>query len=167
MRRHRTALRGTLLALLLAWPAGTLAAEKADRVVVEKSRHQLSLYRRGKQLATYHVVFGPNPVGHKEQEGDGRTPEGQYVLDLKKADSAFYKAIRVSYPNARDRANARKRGVPPGGDIMIHGQKNGFGWAAAVAQQSNWTLGCIALTNEDMDAVWAAVDAGTPIEIRP
>ena len=101
------------------------------------------------------------------QQGDERTPEGRYVLDAKNSGSAFYRAIHVSYPDARDLAAARARGVEPGGQIMIHGQKNGFGWLAPLTQLFNWTDGCIALSNADMDSVWAAVDAGTPIQIDP
>jgi murein L,D-transpeptidase YafK len=143
------------------------AAEKADSVVVEKSQKTLSLYQADKLLASYPVVFGANPVGHKQQEGDERTPEGRYTLDFKKADSAFYKAIHISYPNSSDIESARKRGVSPGGAIMVHGQRNNLGWAWFVARFFNWTDGCVALSNQDMDLVWAAVDAGTPIEIKP
>ncbi len=140
---------------------------KADLVIVEKSKHQLSLYKAGKLLASYHVVFGGNPVGAKEKEGDGKTPEGRYTLDNRKSDSGYHKAFHISYPNAKDLEHARRLGVSPGGDIMIHGQKNGFGWASFLTQRFNWTKGCIALSNGDLDAVWDAVDAGTPIEIRP
>jgi len=151
----------TLLAMV-SW-----SSEKADHVLVVKSESTLYLYKGEKVLGVYSVTFGANPKGHKQQQGDERTPEGRYVLDFKKSDSAFYKAIHVSYPNASDTERARKRGVSPGGDIMIHGQKNGFGWASPVVQYFNWTDGCIALSNADMEAVWAAVEAGTPIEIKP
>jgi murein L,D-transpeptidase YafK len=104
-------------------------------------------------------------VGHKQQEGDERTPEGKYLLDYKKDDSAFYKAIHISYPNQNDIENAKKRGVSPGGLIMIHGQRNGLGWLSFASQFFNWTNGCIAVTNSEMEEIWLAVDAGTPIEI--
>ena len=143
------------------------AAEKADLVLVEKSKQLLTLSKAGKTIASYHVVFGANPVGHKQQEGDEKTPEGKYMLDFKKSDSAFHKAIHISYPNAQDIAAAKAKGVSPGGSIMIHGQKNGLGWLTAVSQRFNWTNGCIALSNADMEQVWAYVDAGTTIEIRP
>lgn len=145
----------------------SFAQEKADFVLVEKSKHLLTLYKNQKIIGSYHVMFGGQPVGHKEQEGDNKTPEGRYVLDAKNAQSSYYKSIRISYPNAEDIANAKAKGVSPGGAIMIHGQKNGFGWAAAVTQQTNWTLGCIALTNEDMDVIWARVSVPVPIEIKP
>lgn len=143
------------------------AVEKADLVVVEKGNNTLVLLRSGKVIAKYHVVFGAEPVGHKLKEGDNKTPEGRYILDFKKADSAYYKAFHVSYPNANDVERARQAGVSPGGNIMVHGQKNGFGWASGITQQINWTQGCIAMTNDDMDAMWALVDAGTPIDIKP
>ena len=141
--------------------------QKADMVIVEKSEARLYLMRAGEALASFRVAFGANPEGHKQQQGDERTPEGNYVLGYKNAGSAFYKSIHISYPNAKDRAAARKRGVDPGGDIMIHGQKNGYGKFSAIVQYFNWTDGCIALSNSDMDLVWNAVKPGTPIEIRP
>ena len=141
--------------------------QKADAVLVVKSESRLYLLRNERPFASFHVTFGGNPKGHKQQLGDQRTPEGKYTLGYKNANSAFYKSIHISYPNAEDRARASKRGVSPGGEIMIHGQPNGwgsFGWAI---QLFNWTDGCIALTDRDMDRVWAAVETGTPIEIRP
>ena len=153
--------------LLMAISFSTYAVEKADHVVVSKSAKTLSLYKGEGLLASYPVVFGAHPVGHKQQEGDGRTPEGHYVLDQKNANSAFHRSIHISYPNKQNVESAKARGVSPGGAVMVHGQRNGFGWAAFITQHFNWTSGCIALTNEDMDAVWEAVDAGTPIEIKP
>lgn len=154
-------------ALILVGATSVYASEKADLVVVEKSKNLLSLYKADRLLASYHVVFGGNPVGFKESQGDGKTPEGRYILDTKKSDSAFHKAFHVSYPNAEDVNRAKKLGVDPGGDVMVHGQKNGFGWASFISQSFNWTKGCIALTNDDIDAMWEVVDAGTPIDIRP
>jgi murein L,D-transpeptidase YafK len=155
------------LSLTLMALSPLAAAEKADRVVVIKSDSKLYLERAGKRLASFKVAFGGEPTGHKQQEGDERTPEGTYVLDAKNANSSFYKSIHISYPDAADRAGAKARGVNPGGDIMIHGQKNGWGWLAPIAQLFDWTDGCVALANSDMDKVWDAVDVGTPIEIRP
>ncbi|WP_299697650.1 L,D-transpeptidase family protein [Hydrocarboniphaga sp.] len=155
-----------LLAVVLALPA-IASAEKADLVQVKKSKARLYLIKAGTPFADFPVVFGAQPEGHKQQEGDERTPEGRYVLDYKKENSAFFKSIHISYPNAEDSARAKQRGVGAGGAVMIHGQKNGLGWLSPVARFINWTDGCIALTNEDMQAVWEAVDAGTPIEIEP
>jgi murein L,D-transpeptidase YafK len=156
-----------LVVALLCSVANAAAAEKADRVLVKKSESRLYLERDGKTFASFKVAFGAEPKGHKRQEGDERTPEGRYVLDSKNDKSAFYKSIHVSYPSQRDIAVAKARGVDPGGLIMIHGQKNGYAWLAPVMQWFNWTDGCIAVTNKEMDTIWNAVDVGTPIEIRP
>lgn len=160
-------MRRLLISFLLLTTFGVAAAEKADHVVVIKSKKTLDIYKNDKILATYPVVFGANPIGPKEREGDERTPEGRYTLDFKKSDSAFYKSIHISYPNPHDTENARKRGFPPGGSIMIHGQKNHIGWLSFISQRFNWTDGCIALTNNDMDLVWDSINPGTPIEIKP
>lgn len=157
---------GTIL-LLLTLSLHCMALEKADLVVINKSQHKLFLFKKGKALNSFHVVFGDQPKGHKQQEGDERTPEGKYILDFKKANSAYHRAIHISYPSQADIKHAKKLGLNPGGMIMIHGQKNGYENFESITQQNNWTDGCIALTNSDMDAVWAAVDAGTPIEIKP
>ena len=156
-----------LYLFLLLLPTIAFGIEKADMVLVVKSESKLYLKKDGRILGEYHVVFGANPVGHKLQEGDERTPEGRYLLDYKKDDSAFYKAIHISYPNEFDRERARNKGVSPGGAIMIHGQKNDIGWLALISQYFNWTDGCIAVSNNDMDEIWEAVDAGIPIEIKP
>ena len=157
----------TTMLLLLLLPNPALGIEKADMVVVEKSESKLYLYSNGKVLREYCVTFGANPKGHKQQEGDERTPEGNYILDYKNKNSSFYKSIHISYPNARDRQRAQRAGVNPGGAIMIHGQKNGLGWLSWMTQHFNWTDGCIAVSNNDMDEIWQAVDTGTPIEIKP
>ena len=141
--------------------------QMADQVLVDKSEARLYLLKDSEIITSYKVRFGSNPKGHKQQQGDGRTPEGSYVLDYKNINSAFYKSIHVSYPNAQDRKSAWKRGVDPGGDIMIHGQANGWSWFEPVMQYFNWTDGCIALRDGDMEEVWKAVRVGTPIVIRP
>lgn len=141
-------------------------AESADRVLVDKSDEKMYLVEGDEVLAEYSVSFGANPKGHKQQQGDERTPEGNYVLDFKKADSAYYKAIHISYPNDADKEAAAARGVDPGGDIMIHGQRNWFGWLSVITQRFNWTDGCIAVTNSEMDEIWQMVPVNTPIEIR-
>ena len=141
-------------------------AETADKVLVDKSDETLYLLKDGATIADYSVAFGANPKGHKEQEGDERTPEGHYILDYKNADSAFYKAIHISYPNDADRQAAAAKGVDPGGAIMIHGQRNRLGWLSLITQRFNWTDGCIAVTNSEMDEIWDSVTVNTPIEIR-
>jgi murein L,D-transpeptidase YafK len=148
-------------------PISVFCEIKADSVLVDKSEGKLYLMWQGKVFASFPVTFGTDMKGHKQQKGDGRTPEGHYILDYKNANSAYYKSIHISYPNVQDRINARQMGVDPGGDIMIHGQVNGWGWASPLVQIFNWTNGCIALKDHHMDRVWKAIDPGTPIEIRP
>ncbi|MBA2880944.1 murein L,D-transpeptidase YafK [Desulfosalsimonas propionicica] len=156
-----------LVVVFFAMPGAGFGLEKADMVVVVKSESRLYLKCDGQIISEYHVVFGPEPEGHKLQEGDGKTPEGKYVLDYKNANSDFYKSIHISYPNRADRKRAVRSSVDPGGEIMIHGQKNGAGWLASISKYFNWTQGCIAVSNKAMDEIWQAVDAGTPIEIKP
>jgi murein L,D-transpeptidase YafK len=136
-------------------------------VLVIKFESKLYLKKNGKTLEEYHVAFGANPKGHKQQEGDERTPEGKYILDYKKEDSSFYKSIHITYPNEADRKSAEESGVNPGGFIMIHGQKNGLGWLSFITQRFNWTDGGIAVSNIAIDEIWQAVDVRTPIEIKP
>jgi murein L,D-transpeptidase YafK len=157
------------LALFAVWSGGGEAASlpKADRILVVKSERKLTLLRDGKPLKNYFVALGGAPVGDKQCQGDSRTPEGIYRIDFKKKDSLYHRALRVSYPNAQDVAEARKRGCPPGGDIMIHGLAPSFAKVGALHRLSDWTLGCIAVTNEEIDEIWAAVDTGTTVEIRP
>ena len=140
---------------------------KADVVLVEKSQNKMYLYQRGKILKSYDVAFGQNPIGHKIQEGDHRTPEGRYNLSYKNINSQFYKSIRINYPSAKDIARAKKRGVKPGGDIVIHGMPNEVGNYMGPISPKNWTQGCIAVRNHEMDQIWRLVDVNTPIEIRP
>jgi len=140
---------------------------KADHVLVEKSKNKVSLLKNKKVIAEYHAVFGFNPVGHKEKEGDGRTPEGTYTLDYRNAKSQYYKSIHISYPNEEDKKKAKKKGVSPGGLIMLHGQPNGIGHLWEETQKENWTLGCIAVNNAAIDQIWNSVDDGTVITIKP
>ena len=140
---------------------------KADQVVVVKSQHTLTLLSKGTVIRTYKVALGRGPVGPKEQQGDHKTPEGHYVLDRRNSKSRFYKSIHVSYPNEQDQQKATKNGTSPGGDIMIHGLPNGFGWLGAIHRARDWTDGCIAVTDAEIDEIWDLVADGTPIEIRP
>ncbi len=156
-----------MLLFVLMVLSADAASHEVDYVMVYKSEKKMYLLSGGDRIKEYNVVFGANPIGHKQHEGDERTPEGKYILDYKKSDSAFYKAIHISYPNEADRRRARANGVNPGGQIMIHGQKNGRGALSWLAQQFNWTDGCIAVTNAEMDEIWALVKPGTPIEILP
>jgi murein L,D-transpeptidase YafK len=139
----------------------------ADRVVVLKKQRALQLLNGGKVVKSYQIALGADPVGPKTQQGDHKTPEGTYVLDSRNARSHFYKSIHISYPSQRDRAAARKRGVSPGGDVYVHGLPNGYGFVGAAHRARDWTDGCIAVTNAEIDEIWKAVRDGTPIEIRP
>jgi murein L,D-transpeptidase YafK len=140
---------------------------KADRVVVTKKERTLTLMSQGKTLKTYKVALGGEPVGPKIRQGDHKTPEGNYTLDRRNPQSRFHRSIHISYPDAEDRARAKKLGVSPGGDIYLHGLPNGYGWIGNGHRLKDWTDGCIAVTNEEMDEIWPTVPDGTPIEIRP
>jgi len=139
----------------------------ADRVVVLKKERTLQLMSQGKVIKTYKVALGGDPVGAKTRQGDHKTPEGVYVLDSRNAHSQYYKSIHISYPSARDRAAARAKGVSPGGDVFVHGLPNGYAWVGAGHRAKDWTDGCIAVTDQEIDEIWLAVADGTPIEIRP
>ncbi|WP_371378841.1 murein L,D-transpeptidase family protein [Thalassotalea aquiviva] len=145
---------------------GTVYQAKVDLVKVDKSSRKMYLYAGDKLVKKYHIALGSQPKGHKERVGDERTPEGEYKLDYIKEDSSFYRAMHISYPNKQDIERAREKGVNPGGFIMIHGQKNGTEHRAKMAQRFNWTNGCIALTNEEMDEFLALVESGTKISIE-
>ncbi|ODT08463.1 MAG: hypothetical protein ABS58_01995 [Mesorhizobium sp. SCN 65-20] len=142
-------------------------AEAIDLVRVDKSERRLELLSDGKVVRSYAMALGANPVGHKEREGDERTPEGRYVLDWRNPGSQYYRSIHVCYPNADDVAAAKRADVDPGGMIMIHGQPNGYGWWSWLLQMFDWTNGCIAVSDEDMAEIWQMVENGTPIEINP
>ena len=155
-----------LCAFGIAWAASG-PAWHADRVLVLKKERTLQLLSGGTVIKSYKVALGGEPVGQKTRQGDHKTPEGVYVLDFRNSHSQFYKAIHISYPNARDRSLARQKGVSAGGDVFVHGLPNGYGYVGAAHRLKDWTDGCIAVTNEEMDEIWAAVADGTPIEIRP
>lgn len=141
--------------------------ERADRILVEKAERRLTLYAGERTLRSYRVALGFAPVGPKRQEGDGKTPEGRYLIDWRNPDSRFHRSLHVSYPDADDLARAAARGVSPGGLIMIHGLPNGFGALGDWHRTRDWTDGCIAVTNDEMDEIWTLVADGTPIEIQP
>ncbi len=149
-------------------PGTTSAAlNKADKVVVFKSKRLLMLMRQSEILKTYKVALGGQPSGHKIRVGDKRTPEGTYVLDSRKPDSKFHLAIHISYPNESDIMNAHKLGVSPGGDIMIHGLPDKLARLGKLHRLSDWTNGCIAVSNSEIEEIWQLVPDGTPIEIKP
>jgi murein L,D-transpeptidase YafK len=141
--------------------------EPVDKVLIEKKKRLLSLISGDETIRTYHVALGTDPVGPKEREGDLKTPEGTYTIASRNRDSAYHLALRISYPNKLDKMHARKLGVSPGGDIMIHGLKNGFSWVGSIHSEIDWTEGCIAVTNEEIEEIARLVPNGTPVEIRP
>jgi murein L,D-transpeptidase YafK len=139
----------------------------ADKVLVEKGKRKLHLLKGGVAFRSFDIALGIRPVGDKEKEGDFKTPEGNYLLDAKNPDSEYFLAIHVSYPNSQDRAEARSKGVDPGGAIMIHGQPNDPTRSEAYYRTQDWTNGCIAVSNSDMIDIWLMTADNTPIEIRP
>lgn len=141
--------------------------ERANLILVEKGARRLTLLRDGRVLATYPVSLGFTPTGHKQREGDGRTPEGRYRVEYKNPGSIAHLSLKVSYPEAADQAAAAAGGYEPGGDIMIHGVMNGLGWVGRLHSLVDWTNGCVGVTNAEMEAIYARVDVDTPIEIRP
>jgi murein L,D-transpeptidase YafK len=174
MRRHNFEMRIRVLTGFAVWLlCGACLAQTApapphaDRVLVLKKERTLQLMSQGKVIKTYKVALGGDPVGAKMRQGDHKTPEGLYVLDSRNPHSQFYKSIHISYPSTRDRAAARKNGVSPGGDVFVHGLPKGYGWVGAGHRAKDWTDGCIAVTNQEIDEIWLAVANGTPIEIRP
>ncbi len=150
------------------WPRIPLPdGTRVDRVVVRKGARVLELFRGTELTRSYSVSLGRSPVGAKAQEGDGRTPEGDYRLDDRKLDSAFHRALHISYPRPSDQAAAEVRGVAPGGQVMIHGIKNGLGWLGRAHLAVDWTNGCIAVTNREIEEILRVVPDGTPIRIVP
>ena len=139
----------------------------ASKVLIEKSQRTLTLLSQDKVLKIYKIALGGNPKGPKERQGDNKTPEGTYVIDSRNRDSAYHLSLHISYPNEKDRKRARELGVSPGGSIMIHGLKNGFSWIGDLHTESDWTKGCIAVTDEEIEEIAALVPNGTTVEIRP
>ena len=156
--------------LLLPFLNGGLQASGfplADRVLVDKSDRKLYLLQGDDAIRTFDIALGIRPVGDKQREGDFRTPEGSYRLDLRNPDSEYFLSIRVSYPNRQDISEARALGVDPGGAIMIHGQPNEPTRSETYYRTQDWTNGCIAVSNSDMIDIWLMTGDNTPIEIRP
>ncbi len=162
------------MAMLAAGLAGPREKEvplpegvRADAIIIEKGSRRLLLMRGGKVLKVYRIALGRNPRGPKRREGDGRTPEGRYRIDWRNPKSAYHLSLHISYPDRADRERARKAGVPPGGMIMIHGLPNGLGWIGRLHRALDWTNGCVAVTDREIEELWRAVPDGTVVEIRP
>jgi tetratricopeptide (TPR) repeat protein len=139
----------------------------ADKILIEKKARRLMLISKGEVLKTYKIALGGNPNGAKERQGDNKTPEGTYVIDSRNKDSHYHLSLHISYPNERDKKRARELGVSPGGNIMIHGIKNGFSWVGDAQAEVDWTKGCIAVTDEEIEEIDKLAPNGTVVEIRP
>jgi tetratricopeptide (TPR) repeat protein len=139
----------------------------ADKILIEKKERRLTLISRGEVLKTYKIALGGDPNGPKERQGDNRTPEGTYIIDSRNKDSRYHLSLHISYPNEKDKQRAKKLGVSPGGDIMIHGIKNGFSWVGDSHTEVDWTKGCIAVTDEEIEEIEKLAPNGTIVEIRP
>ena len=146
---------------------GFCQSSQADLIVIEKSKRRLILYSQDKILKEYKIALGPQPEGPKTQLGDGKTPEGKYIIDQKNSQSAYHLSLHISYPNEEDQKRAKSLGVNPGGQIMIHGLPNHLGWMGKLHQYRDWTQGCVALTNAEIEEVWNLVPVGTAVEIKP
>lgn len=166
-RRQRLALLVHTSLIALSLGAAGSAPANVDEIRVEKALRRLTLLEDGAAIRTYRIALGANPIGHKQEEGDERTPEGRYVIDYRNMHSRFHKSLHISYPNEKDRREAEARGVSAGGDIVIHGLPPGWSWLGAAHHAFDWTDGCIAVTNEEMDELWERIEEGTPIEILP
>ena len=140
---------------------------RADSILVDKSDRRLVLFYRGEEVKTYDIALGRSPVGDKTRRGDGKTPEGLYFIEGRNPQSKYHLSLRVSYPTAQQRARAAKRGISAGGDIMIHGLPDAFASVGALHRQQDWTEGCVAVTNEEIEEIWSAVPNGAKILIRP
>lgn len=163
-RSLRLALIGLVLLALAACDnmfSGNYFGPEVTGVVVYKADRKLYLYHGDEVIKAYNIELGTNPVGHKQFEGDGKTPEGLYYITHRNGKSQFHLSLGISYPNAQDVAYAKSQGKPPGGDIFIHGQ------SSTSAGKDDWTVGCIAVTNAQMDVIYAMVNPGTPIWIKP
>ncbi len=149
----------------IAWAEDVLPT--ADKVLVDKSRKTMWLIADGNRYREYKICLGDNPVGHKQEQGDERTPEGNYIIDYRNPKSSYHLSLHINYPDKQDKENAKKKGVDPGGDIFIHGLPNGFGKMAFIFNGRDWTDGCIAVTNKEIEEIWKLVNNNTPIEILP
>jgi len=139
----------------------------ADKILIEKRERRLTLISKGEVLKTYKIALGGDPKGPKERQGDNKTPEGTYFIDSRNKDSQYHLSLHISYPNENDKMRAKELGVSPGGNIMIHGIKNGFSWVGDSHAEVDWTKGCIAVTNEEIEEIERLVPNGTIVEIRP
>jgi murein L,D-transpeptidase YafK len=170
MAPHVTRIFPVLFLLTLVWTATAEAGRlpsPVTSIVVEKHKRLMTVYDGRKAMKTYRIALGANPKGHKQHEGDSRTPEGRYVIDDKNPRSSFHLSLKISYPSRQDTRAARRKGLSPGGAIMIHGTPPGLATLNATGFYSDWTAGCIAVSNTEIEELFAAVRIGTPVIIRP
>ena len=158
-------LRSSLIAVVLALSSAAADEPAIDRIVVEKAQRRMELMSGNQVVRSYEIALGFAPEGDKQQQGDGRTPEGKYVIESRNASSSFHLSLKISYPGPADRAAAAARGVSPGGDIFIHGAPNW--WVLPGQPPGDWTRGCIAVTTAEIEQIWKLVPDGTPVEIKP
>ena len=160
----------TLFAVVFLFLSASVFADQnglADKILIEKNARRLTVFLSGKPLRTYKIALGENPIGPKEREGDNKTPEGTYVIDSRNDNSRFHLSLHLSYPNEKDKKRAKGLGVSPGGNITIHGMRNGLARSDGVHQWSDSTKGCIAVTNREIEEIWKLAPNGIVVEIRP
>jgi len=170
MRRKFKSLILAFLVGVLPLSAAAKKSEKptsADRIVIEKNARRMTLYHSNEVLKTYRVSLGREPVGAKEKQGDHKTPEGHYVIDGRNPNSAYHLSLHISYPNSSQTESAQEQGLSPGGQIMIHGLPNGVPDLGPLQRLYDWTDGCVAVTNSEIDEIWNLVPDGTPVDILP
>lgn len=164
------ALGGVLLLIILAGqeapPPRLPTNARADAIVIDKTAHTMTLYQEGQALRTYAVSLGSGGLEAKQREGDKRTPEGTYRIDSRNPRSSYHLSLHISYPDAQDVAAAQARGENAGSDIMIHGLRNGLGWFGTLHRKFDWTAGCIAVTNQEIEEIWRVVADNAVVEIR-
>lgn len=165
--RDRRRIQLTVLLILGLYCAAVATPIHADKIVIVKSAHSMTLLSGSKVLKTYRIALGTVPVGPKQVEGDHKTPEGEYVIDAKNPHSQFRLSLHISYPSAADEQRARSMGSQPGGAIMIHGLPKPFAYLGPLHRQTDWTDGCVAVTNAEIEEIWKLVPVGTRVEIRP
>lgn len=156
-----------LFIICLIFTLNIATAETVDLILIKKQKRLLTLFANNKVVKEYSVSLGSDPIGPKRCEGDGKTPEGDYKIVGRNLKSAFHKSLRVSYPNEQDRKLSAIEKCSPGGDIMIHGLPNGVGWVGGSHRLSDWTAGCIAVTDSEIDEIWRLVADGTRVQIEP
>src|SRR5579864_88656 len=156
-----------IVLILGLYRAAAAPSIQADKIVILKSARTMTLLNGGKVLKNYKVALGSVPIRPKQIEGDHKTPEGDYVIDSKNPHSQFHLSLHISYPSAADQQRARSMGSLPGGAIMIHGLARPFAYLGPLHRQTDWTDGCVAVTNAEIEEIWRLVRVGTRVEIRP